>query len=513
MNSSSTFERRPRVFISYKRNVAPDETLALQLYAALRHDFDPFIDQEGIDLGTNWARRIDSELHLADYFICLLSEAAVQSEMVVGEIEKAFKLSKERGGECRPVILPVRLAYEKELTYPLNAYLNHINYAFWASHNDTPQLIEDVHRGIRKNEFQPPPDQPSLDSRHSTDSSLSPPFPIAQLEMPEGTMDLQSEFYIKRLSDDVALSAIQRQGVTITIKGPRQVGKSSLLIRIKDAAERRGKKVVFLDLQQIDKATLKSADILLRQFCTLISYKLKLQDRVNDFWSVPLGESMRCSLYMEEYVLEQLNGLLVLAMDEVDALFDSEFRSDFFGMLRSWHNSRADTPAWKRLDLVLVTSTEPYQFIDDLNQSPFNVGEKVEPEDFTPTQVADLVERHGLPHSLTTSLLNLVGGHPYLIRRALYLIAAGRITANDLFSQAASERGPFSDHLHYHLFRLNDRPRLIRGLLQVIRSNKCEEEEVSYRLQSAGLVLRETRHKVVPRCQLYSSYFQEHLRD
>ena len=50
----------------------------------------------------------------------------------------------------------------------------------------------------------------------------------------------------------------------------------------------------------------------------------------------------------------------------------------FFSMLRSWHNNRARGGDSTRLNLALVTSTEPYQFIADLNQSPFNVGQVVE---------------------------------------------------------------------------------------------------------------------------------------
>lgn len=77
-------------------------------------------------------------------------------------------------------------------------------------------------------------------------------------------------------------------------------------------------------------------------------------------------------------------------MDEVEVVFDTKFRSDFFGMLRSWHNNWAATPIWKPLDLVLVTSTEPYQLIEDLNQSPFNVGQVIELVDFDGDQVTDL---------------------------------------------------------------------------------------------------------------------------
>ena len=60
--------------------------------------------------------------------------------------------------------------------------------------------------------------------------------PVAKLELPEGTMDTASDFYIERKCDRIALSVIQQQGVTMTIKGPRQMGKSSLLNRIMEAA-------------------------------------------------------------------------------------------------------------------------------------------------------------------------------------------------------------------------------------------------------------------------------------
>ena len=94
-------------------------------------------------------------------------------------------------------------------------------------------------------------------------------------------------------------------------------------------------------------------------------------------------------------------------------------------MLRSWHNSRASAPIWKQLDLALVTSTEPYQLIGNLNQSPFNVGTQIELMDFTLEQVADLNHRHGAPlHSdQIQECMVLFGGQPYLVRRALYLVA------------------------------------------------------------------------------------------
>jgi hypothetical protein len=181
-------------------------------------------------------------------------------------------------------------------------------------------------------------------------------------------------------------------------------------------------------------------------------------------------------------------------------------------MLRSWHNNRATTPIWKRLDLVLVTSTEPYQLIENLNQSPFNVGQVIELHDFSVAQVAALVMRHGvqLGEAQMQQLMELLGGHPYLVRRSLYLLASGQLSIEQLFATATEDRGPFGDHLRYHLFRMNDKPDLIAGMLQVIRRQTCQDERVFFRLRGAGLVRRQ-RQTVVPRCGLYAAYFQEYL--
>jgi len=187
---------------------------------------------------------------------------------------------------------------------------------------------------------------------------------------------------------------------------------------------------------------------------------------LRDYWRRSLGNIQRCTRYVGRHLLRELDGPLVLAMDEVESLFEAEFRSDFFGMLRAWHNSRATKPRWKRLDLALVTSTEPYQLIENLNQSPFNVGQILELQDFSAAQVAQLNQKHGHPFNPAgeRQLMELVGGHPYLSRKALYLVASKQLTVAELFDRAAEDRGPFGDHLRYHLFRMYDKAELVKAM-------------------------------------------------
>lgn len=220
--------------------------------------------------------------------------------------------------------------------------------------------------------------QPEPPSAPSNQPPLVEPIavvPARLLEAPEGTVRIGSSFYVERSSDQLARKVIGQEGATITIKGPRQIGKSSLLVRLTDLARQSGKCAASLDFQEFDTTTLANADLFFRQFCARLTYKLRQEDKVEEYWKAPFGNIMRCTDYLEHHLLAHVTGPLVVAMDEIDRLFEADFRSDFFGMLRSWHNERSDNLNWRQLDLVLVTSTEPYQLIDNLNQSPFNVGE------------------------------------------------------------------------------------------------------------------------------------------
>jgi hypothetical protein len=325
-------------------------------------------------------------------------------------------------------------------------------------------------------------------------------------------MDPESRFYIEREGDALSRASIDRQGVTITIKAPRQLGKSSLLVRTMEQAAAAGKVVAFLDFQLLDYDTLESPEVFFRNLCHWLTDELDLPDEVDRFWEKRLGHVQLCTNYIRRHVLHHVDGSLVLAIDEADRMFGCPFRSDFFGMLRSWHNGRRPGKPFKRLDLALVISTEPHFLIDDLNQSPFNVGQVIELTDFTPDQVRDLNARHDYPFSdgALERLLNLIGGHPYLMRRALYLVASGQIGAEALLVSAARDDGPFGDHLRRHLFRFSDEPDLRRTMAQIVAHNQCSDDLHFFRLRGAGLV-RRVGSDVVPRYALYAEYFRERL--
>ncbi len=418
-------------------------------------------------VGTPWKERIEQELSAAHVLILLLSARSVQSEMVQQELALALKSRAQRQG--LPLIFTVRLAYNAPFPYPLNFYLDSLQWAVWESPEDTPHLLVQLQSAIAGEPL--PLDTVAAKQQllqQYQPQALTPPDAVARppvdqvpeaLEQPEGTMEPGSEFYIERAEDRKVLAAVGGQSCTFSILGPRQMGKSSLLMRAiaevrkpQEQADARPqeKQVAFLDFQRMDAAALQDADLFYRRFCEMLTQRLRKESRVEEWWQqfASHGNPDRCSYYVQDYLLDELGLSVFLAMDEVDKLIASPFRDEFFGMLRSWHNERAYEPIWKQLDLALVTCTEPYQLIQDLNQSPFNVGTAIALRDFQPEEVGELNRRHGnaLSEFELQVLMEKVGGHPYLTRKALYLVASKEMSVTEVFETAASDRGQFCGH-------------------------------------------------------------------
>ena len=142
----------------------------------------------------------------------------------------------------------------------------------------------------------------------------------------------------------------------------------------------------------------------------------------------------------------------------MDRLLQTTLHNDFFALLRSWYESRTLDERWNRLNIVMVISTEPYLLIASTTQSPFNVGLRLYLQDVTEAQVRDLNRRHGDPvrDENLGQFVELFGGHPYLTRKALYALVAERLSWAELVRVAASDQGPFGDHLRRYHWLLRD---------------------------------------------------------
>jgi serine/threonine protein kinase len=337
-----------------------------------------------------------------------------------------------------------------------------------------------------------------------------------QIKQTSGAVPLDSRFYIVRDTDEDFLEAIKRRDSIVLVKGARQMGKTSLLARGLQQARMAGAAVVLTDFQKLNAPHLESIDAFFLALSEMIYDQLDLDTEPQDAWSPRRGASINFERYIRRIVLKQLGCPLVWAMDEVDRLLTCQFGSEVFGLFRSWHNERSLDPAspWEHLTLAIVYATEPHLFITDPNQSPFNVGTKLELKDFTVEQVAELNERYGSPLKDQTEVsryYRLVRGHPYLVHNGIFEMKRSGLSLSAFEPLADQDEGPFGDHLRRILVLLARDPALTEAMREVLRSNPCPTTDSFYRLHSTGLVSGHSAREATLRCPLYANYLERHL--
>jgi hypothetical protein len=373
-----------------------------------------------------------------------------------------------------------------------------------------------------------------IDSSPSASSPLVSPVATSDspslnldLEYPEGEVPLDSPFYVERASiEQRCYEEIKKPGSLIRIKAPQHMGKSSLLTRILQQAENQGNKVVTIDFQITDEEFFSDLNKFLRWFCDTVTEAVAgnnrelletLLQQLDEHWKSGkrFGYMKSCKNYFERYLFPEINQPLVLGLEKVDRLFEyPKIYKDFFGLLRAVHEEAKRRDIWKQLRLAIAYSTEAYVPVD-INQSPFNVGLALELPEFTQEQVKDLAQRHQLNWSDTEvlELMELVGGHPFLVRLALFKIANRDINPDislaKFLQTAPTAAGIYSKHLQRQEYILQQQPELGKAMQEIVTNDHpvILTTEIRFKLYSLGLV-KLRNDEVTPRCELYRQYFR-----
>jgi AAA-like domain len=337
---------------------------------------------------------------------------------------------------------------------------------------------------------------------------------------PSGQLPLDSKYYIQRPPiESLCLDGIFQPGGLVRIKAPRMSGKTSLVARtLLQAREQQQYSTVILSLRLADSETFSNLNRFLKWFCAVISQNLGLSHEVEQHWDDLFGASYNCTHFFESYLLKNLTSPLVLALDEVDAVFDyPELATDFFGMLRAWYEKArygdASSELWQKLRLIMVHSTEVYVPLN-IAQSPFNAGLLVEPPCFNLDQAIELAKAYDLsdPANCGKQMMQLVGGRPHLLHLGMYHLYVSDQSIKDFTKNSLTDSTIFSAHLRNHLWELQKHPELLTALKAVVKSVQPVELPplVAYKLQSRGLVVMDS-YRVKPSCDLYRDYFQQTL--
>ena len=343
---------------------------------------------------------------------------------------------------------------------------------------------------------------------------------ITALELPNTPVPLDSALYIQRPPvESQAYEEIIKPGALIRIKATKQMGKTSLVMRISAYAQSRGYRTVRLNMLQAEDNVLGNLERLLRWFCANITLQLGIESLLDDYWDEDLGFKVSCTTYLQGYILGQLDSPLVITLDEVNRLFRyPQVAQEFLPLLRFWHEEANNVPIWQKLRLIVTHSTEIYISLN-LNQSPFNVGLSLKLEEFNDEQIQELAKRYGLDQEKfdvtpkqIKSLVQIVGGHPYLINLAFCYLITQNNDIEKVIQEAETDTGIYRDHLRGHLATLGKYPELKAAFKQVIQSDRpvTLNSIAAYELESMGLVTL-SANETVPSCELYRVYFGDRL--
>ena len=326
----------------------------------------------------------------------------------------------------------------------------------------------------------------------------------------DGVLPLGSPLYVDRRSDGAFHAALALRPMIVLVKGARQIGKTSLLVRGVEHIRRRDVRMVYVDLQSIERGNLRTQRELFSTLSRIFARELGLAVTMDEIYDERDGPNKNFENFLFRHAL---GASVIWFMDEVDRLFDFDYYTDVFSLMRSWHNRRPVHSELANLTLVLSYATETHLLIEDVYQSPFNVGVKVEIEDFTPEQLAGLNARMGHPIRTEAEMqqfVSLVGGHPHLACRGLSWIANERRGIGEFARHASSDSGPFGSHLR-SLLKLSQSPEQASAVAAALSGRPCRNNDAFLHLRSAGVVLGDDCSSMRMRCGIYSTYLRRHL--
>jgi hypothetical protein len=514
------FEQPPvKLFISYSHK---DEALRQALcdhLASLKREglIDVWHDRK-IGAGQEWQGKIDDNLEKAAIVLCLISASFLASDYCQDvEIKRALERHNSAEACTIPIILrPVNWSDSplgKLQALPINAKA----VTTWSNRDQAytsiVQGIKEIVLNLRNRQESQPRFEHEIN--HQSVMRQTNQRKNSSIDNSEIRLSFPPQLYIERGSiERRCFNEIEKSCALIRIKGPWQMGKTSLIARILDHAHKNGFHAVRLSCQAAGSQVLNDHGLLLKWICFNTARELGVKTSVEDHWKSYLGPNGNFRIYFAEYLLPKICTGLVLAIDEADLILQNPgLATDFQSFLRSLHEQGrfGGKEVFRKISLVIAHS---FEYQADIKQSPFNIGLPILLTLFDIDQTLDLSRRFGLDltEDQLHEIMELLNGHPFLLQEAFGAIAGGSTTLQEICSGVHGENTLFGDHLSHFSMLLESMSDLRQAMKRVVHADTPVALSSSdlLALKSLGLIAQEVNGSKAAN-RLYKEYFRRHL--